>query len=682
MPVTQSSAVSSFLLLSFFLSKEMTSDVLSSPKHKIFVDVKVVGVLGCSASGKSTAAHQLAQCLGSPLYPISTDQFFLDEVCAQLGTYDDYRCLDYAKITQWMHILTQPFHYTSCSPSSEEGDAVDLDGSWKGHEAQARDEWCAAMLLRLPDLKPYFRVQAEVSAEDVANASAEFREDLKVLHDDDDADDDSVGDDDSLCAHEAEEAERRANAVFAATTLFPRAPSRQRERLKEAGPSTTSSSLLHRITMYVVWEGFTLLCSAAVNAYVDVAVHVRCDFETACLRRFFRSPRHHLVQHAIRPVQEQRDVDGNSNNNDDDMDEVRRPRSEAAAVVVARVVRQLYRTRIEQMWTVRSRTAQREELLHDILQELREEITDDGDGVAASSCSSLAAGVRTVECLLGAEVFNPPRPGFLNIVVDENNRRAVCAAVCDRTSSGRLCWTDEGTPTLAFQHFWENEFESWLLRASSLSGVSLLSWAALGASSASEDFLCDAGSTNRARGARDERPAFTQNVAHASTTFNPASGDATTTVNSAVEDNFTGRAYVEKTLAERGLQALRQGSTHTTGAAVDKCNSNKNSAGSNAAHEATVPGMPSPSVVAKALAPFYYEFRYWFFFEVLYYDRLLAPLQHHRLRHRSTLNLSVSEVSERRWWTVENGHAVQGKKEEELLQQIQHIATSILSSSC
>ncbi|RNF08421.1 uncharacterized protein Tco025E_07170 [Trypanosoma conorhini] len=63
-------------------------------------NVVLVGVSGCSASGKTTLANRLVELLNSPLRPIGLDDFFDEAMCEALGTWEDPRCIrsgDYAR---------------------------------------------------------------------------------------------------------------------------------------------------------------------------------------------------------------------------------------------------------------------------------------------------------------------------------------------------------------------------------------------------------------------------------------------------------------------------------------------------------------------------------------------------------------------------------------------------------
>ncbi|GET87408.1 hypothetical protein, conserved [Leishmania tarentolae] len=115
----------------------------------------------------------------------------------------------------------------------------------------------------------------------------------------------------------------------------------------------------------------------------------------------------------------------------------------------------------------------------------------------------------------------------------------------------------------------------------------------------------------------------------------------------------------------------------------------------NGAHRTV--GSPAETL-SSALAPFYYEFRYWYAFEVLYFDRIFHPLQAHRLRWRSVVGDSraaLTEVEGRRratgvcgdtkpssavprpWWVVKNGRDVHGQDAGELWAQLDRISAAI-----
>ncbi|CCD14741.1 unnamed protein product [Trypanosoma congolense IL3000] len=62
---------------------------MASPRAQVVV----VGVWGCSASGKSIIASQLSSMLESPLLPLTMDSFFDEGECERLGVWEDPRCL-------------------------------------------------------------------------------------------------------------------------------------------------------------------------------------------------------------------------------------------------------------------------------------------------------------------------------------------------------------------------------------------------------------------------------------------------------------------------------------------------------------------------------------------------------------------------------------------------------------
>ncbi|ESS65463.1 hypothetical protein TCDM_06183 [Trypanosoma cruzi Dm28c] len=67
-----------------------------SPKRHVVM----IGVSGCSGSGKTVLANRLVELLNSPLRPIAVDDFFDEATCEALGTWEDPRCIrsrDYAR---------------------------------------------------------------------------------------------------------------------------------------------------------------------------------------------------------------------------------------------------------------------------------------------------------------------------------------------------------------------------------------------------------------------------------------------------------------------------------------------------------------------------------------------------------------------------------------------------------
>ncbi|KPI84718.1 hypothetical protein ABL78_6240 [Leptomonas seymouri] len=602
----------------------MSTPASTSTTHLVAVDVKVVGVVGCSASGKSTTAHLLAQCLHSPLHPISTDHFYLEDVCAELGTYDDYRCLDYTKIADWMRRMK---HISQLECRTTTGGASD------DSEANVRDAWCAELRSQLPGVASYLR---STTGRTILREKDGSRSNVAELRRERRTEDDDLADDVSLCAHEAEEAERRANADASTALLLSSSDANDCDGELRRRVSAPRSSF----TVYVVWEGFRLFCGASVNALIDYAVQVQCDPETACLRRFFRSPRRHMVQHAIQPV----DDDAGSTEGCVEAEKRHRDR----AIVVARVVKQLSRSRTQQMWAVRSREPQRLALRYDLLTEMQRDMQGYGEGDAAADACEI------VEQLLAPTVYNPPRPQVLRGTTDKTSAdtRGECNGNCG--SNDDAYWTPEGVPTRAFQHFWETTFELQLSNSMSLSDSNALSWAALSAHVGEE---VESASELLSPG---------DNAGH-----HAAASLATRSIDAAVDANITGKLYVEMVLAERGLQALtlEPSCTATAAGGCDKANQ----------ESFCLSSPPSAASIAKALVPFYYEFRYWFFFEVLYYDRLLAPLQRHRLQHRFQRDRPAAASTVRLWWVVDNGRALQGKAQEDLLHHTQRVAASILA---
>ncbi|GET87409.1 hypothetical protein, conserved [Leishmania tarentolae] len=209
---------------------------------KVDVTVKLIGIIGCSASGKSTVAHQLVSRLDSPLHPISTDNFFSDEVCAQLGTYEDYRCINYDAVAQWMSVLVRAVPTVSVSvleegcalssssasgaSSADANAAMRLPRDW---EDRVHEAWWEEIVLHLPEVgkyrraAPYATSAAKASTSVGTAAAAPAAQCGSTLaeatftgaHPHDGLSDND--EDLSLCAHEAEEEDRRRISVSALT---------------------------------------------------------------------------------------------------------------------------------------------------------------------------------------------------------------------------------------------------------------------------------------------------------------------------------------------------------------------------------------------------------------------------------------------------------------------------------
>ncbi|KAK7198797.1 hypothetical protein NESM_000845300 [Novymonas esmeraldas] len=569
------------------------------------IHVQLIGVVGCSASGKSTVAHHLACQLRSPLHPISTDAFFSD-VYEQLGTFEDARCIDYAAMARWMQVMVHAV--PTVSVTCRDNACAAASASSLALEHRAQRAWWAQMRVHLPEAESYARVDpgSALDGTSVSTCCAAST-------------DDGEGSDVSLHAHEAEDAELRQRC-----TAFPAAAAAA--TVTGTGADAVALTRRHRpVTVYVVWEGFTLLCSRLVNAHIDCAIHVRCDAETACLRRFLRSPRRHLLQH----------VAAHSPTAESEVDEARRA---THATIVSRVVRQTYQSRILKMWRTRAHESHRLSLAAALAEEMR--LDDDAATLSRSvdsSCASPATptsphAVQDALRLLEATCFNPPRPRGA-----ASASPAQHAVSCDG-EDGSQCWTADGMPTLQFQRFWETDFDSWLAAQSTAAGA--LAWASLSRSGA------------QAVDCSDEVP-------HASPADGRGGLHSSTAPTSVVE---TDEVYVRRVLAERARLALQQ----------QICPSDAAPAGDDGA-------------LSSALMPFYHEFRYWFFFEVLFYDRVYRPLQAHRLRWRSAAaaatggaNTSVCDALRRRWWTLDNGRGAQGRDGDVLAERVEGIAMELL----
>nr|CCM15059.1 hypothetical protein, conserved [Leishmania guyanensis] len=719
----------------------------------IAIEVKLIGVVGCSASGKSTVAHHVASRLDSPLHPISTDNFFVDDVCVHLGTYDDYRCIDYDAVTRWMSVLLHAVPMMSMnlleergapalSPATRASSVDDSGGTGRlphDFEERVQEAWWARMRLQLPELDRYRRVAPDVTSATVSSPSAVGAAAVTAAQpsstvteascagghaNDGPSDDDS---DASLCAHEAEEEGRRRRRVAAPThtkggvastcdfSLHPWSGTDE-QALHTVAPFS------HYITIYVVWEGITLLCNRLVNSYIDYVIDVQCDLETACLRRFFRTPRRHLSRYVTHASAE-----GCGNG---PQGESKLGQQCARAAVVAGVVRQVYRPRIEQVWSVRSR----EHYRIDIMTALELEMQLDGletlvqaDSCVATSCPACITAHDALD-LLSPFCFNPPRPHCMRKLADADAAKAMSdggngtslqgegceadltpftisdasassATVAERVGNNcSACWSVDGLPTDAFQFFWEREFDDWLAHqqpsaASTAADGAALAWASL-MNSSKEGLAAYAAH-------RADKQQHDVNDGCSAVSPSP--------LTLPVEE--TGVAYVNQMLMHYGRLALLQslfrdgrvdapsspGAPHVggKGAAADDLGPALQLAMCRDHHTAAVPAQ----TLSSALAPFYYEFRYWFFFEVLYYDRLFRPLQAHRLRWRSVVGDSGAASADedcgrsgksgncgatcppcavpRLWWVLRNGRDVQGQSADELLTQVDHICAAI-----
>ncbi|KEG11131.1 hypothetical protein DQ04_02951090 [Trypanosoma grayi] len=207
--------------------------------------VVLIGVAGCSASGKTTAAHRLAALLHSPLHPIGMDDFFNPKMCEELGTWEDPRCIrvdDYARFISDIRRQLQ------------RGDSADTDPS--DAASDLREVSCVAALMR--------------HQQHDAPTSPASGTDLQELHSDD-----------SLTAHEQEDAQQRHRS--AEIHAAERSDNRNAVCINPANDKT----------VYIVCEGFLLFADPRVTALFDHFVFVDVDDETACLRRFFRTPRRH-----------------------------------------------------------------------------------------------------------------------------------------------------------------------------------------------------------------------------------------------------------------------------------------------------------------------------------------------------------------------------------------------------
>ncbi|KAG5508764.1 hypothetical protein JKF63_05262 [Porcisia hertigi] len=726
----------------------------------VSITVKLVGVVGSSACGKSTLAHQLASRLNSPLYPISTDSFFLDDVCAELGTYEDYRCIDYGAVARWMSALVHAVPRVSVSPPKDSnpsarspgilGSSTDSGATLfrsRHFEASVQDAWWSHMRLHLTELSRYRRLTAEpairtsalatdsivasaaASASPAPNGALSTEAILARAPQNDGVSDNSS--DVSLCAHETEEEDRRRRSVTAST------------KRQQDDDSTTAYSFLglrggadeeaphavfpvsHHVIIYVVWEGITLLCNRSVNSFIDYGIAVECDLETACLRRFFRSPRRHLVQRVIDGLAE--------GYGDTPQDEAHWRQRREQASVLARIVRQVYRPRIEKLWSTRSRERYRAELGIALEQEMRLDGLDAFAGVNCSTPTSSSAcfTLRDALHLLSPSCFDPPRPHCLYRPVHAGLRNAMAdidtgttsplpAGHCDATdaqlaisvttasssvTAGQIgeysstCWSPDGLPTAAFQIFWEREFDDWLKQSSSSSSPAPIGAAALGWASLTHNGTRDISRSTAQPVDQQQRRDLSGGL-----------GAASPPQWSAFFDD-SGVAYVNRILEERVRLILLQSSPRGERAVEPSCAEAPSTSGivspaENAGHELPLAAgsghnytAVSAETIASALAPFYYEFRYWFFFEVLYYDQVHRPLQAHRLQWRSVLGGEHCASPNRRegscgvgdgcgitgalrdlprpWWTIANGRGVHEMNTDGFIDQIEAISVAI-----
>ncbi|KAG5508930.1 hypothetical protein GH5_06144 [Leishmania sp. Ghana 2012 LV757] len=711
----------------------------------VSISVKLVGIIGCSASGKSTIAHHLACRLDSPLHPISTDNFFFEDVYMQLRTYEDYRCIDYGAVARWMSVLAHAVPTVTVNLVEETGarapaPVVRASGgaAWllpRDWEECVHDAWWAQMLSHLPELGKYRRVapkdtsasKAPAAATAAAAALAQPRSALTEADPAGAYRDDGTSDDDgdaSLCAHEAEEEDRRRRSVAASA-----------QRKKSCGGTSDSPLGLYsgideqapravvpfsrHVTIYVVWEGLTLLCNRLVNSYIDYAIEVQCDPETACLRRFFRTPRRHLARYLIRSPA--------SDDKSGPKEELQRRQQRVQAAVVAGVVRQVYRPRIEEVWAVRSREQQRTDLMAALEREMRLDGWESFAHVASSTASSSPASIMACDALdlLSPSCFDPPRPSCTRKLAHADAAKALCdggsgthlqgengdaeatrrthlgasaslaAAAEQAGNDGSACWSADGLPTRAFQIFWESEFDDWLTATTLLSptaaaaaggGGAALVWASL--TRCHRDILC-------AHRADEQRCGVTDRLSRPSPRqLTPSTDEG-------------GGAYVSRMLVQCGRLALLQSSSRGERAVALSSSQGRSTAckgafavglglerqlGEDDGYSTTG---PSAETITSALAPFYYEFRYWFYFEVLYYHRIFCPLQAHRLRWRSVVGATdavpangegrsggCGDTSARRsvprpWWTMKNDRGVRGEDADELLTQVECISAAI-----
>ncbi|KAG5481979.1 hypothetical protein LSCM1_05691 [Leishmania martiniquensis] len=707
----------------------------TSTTDAINVDIRIqqIGIVGCSASGKSTVAHHIACSLGSPLHPISTDSFFLDDTYRRLRTYEDFRCIDYDAVARWMSILAHAVPTVVVSLRDEDAacasaPATKLSGgaaspSQRDWEELVHEAWWAQIVLHLPESSKHRRVAPEgtwstkaprtamgAAAAPAQPSSAHVEADPAGSH----RSDWSSGDDGdaSLGAQEAEEDGRRRRSVAAST--------QRKERCGQTGSlppslhSGTDAPAPHavvpfacHVTIYVVWEGLTLLCNRLVNSYIDYAIDVQCDAETACLRRFFRTPRHHLAVHLVF------DTAWDDQHGPTDEAQLRQQRVRAAAV--AGVVRQVYRRRIEQMWFVRSREQQRTDLMTALEQEMQLDGWESLAHLASSTTTSSPACVAARDALhlFSPLCFEPPRPSCMRQRAHADAAKALCDGVRGAHLQGggvgaeatpekaesdvsAHCWSADGLPTRAFQSFWESECGDGLTRMwsspTTAAGAAALQWVSLA--------HCDEEAVGVHAGLQaDEEKRHAGGGPRAMSPSQPT-----------LSANEAGAAYVNRMLAQRGRLALLQSSSCRERAAAPS-SSEACSTGAKGAFAVELGLEPqlaeddgdscmaaSAATISSVLAPFYYEFRYWFYFEVLYYHRVCRPLQLHRLQWRSMVGDRDAEPTSREgrsgegggcgdpsapravprpWWTIWNGRDVRGESSDELLTQVAYVSAAI-----
>lgn len=527
------------------------------------LEVKLVAVVGISASGKSTAAHGLARCLHSPFFPFSLDSFFDEQRCLELGTYEDWRCIASEKVVRWLRrmkqccTLSMPVTWKDGRRVVHRKDAVE---AWRRGVVQDLPEAAALVPPEVfdgPSTEPSGVVGTVMTSSPVLIPEAVYTE-VEEVEEEEAVEDADAHDSCSLAAHEEEDAARR--------------------RLPGSSPSVSSVAYVEVkastpavVEVFVVWEGINLLGDAVVSDLFDLTVLVSCDAETACLRRFFRSPRRRLLQHLNTTERLQTAMT-------------------ASQRTAALLKRSSYRPRIAALLESRLAEGHRASLTA----ALRQEILRDGSSVVEGLWSD------EMEPLLQPSLYNPPLPGPMKTMLSQ--------APLSAGEDGEL-WQESGAPTAAFQLFWTVTFPREVLPKHPA-----LKWAAIGHSSEADE--------TQMRGS---------NATH-----------------EAVQN---GTIFIQQKLAELGRRAMAK--TPTT----VRLDEEVASAVVSPPLPGSVNGLLSDAVIAEGLSPFYYEFRYWFMFEVMFYAHLLRPLQRYRLAHFGE-NLDCHGVA-----TLAREDAVKGREE-------------------
>ncbi|CBH11385.1 hypothetical protein, conserved [Trypanosoma brucei gambiense DAL972] len=199
--------------------------------------VVLIGVSGCSASGKSLVSSRLAAMLGSPLFPVAMDSFFDEDECERLGVWEDPRCLRAAEYTQCVATIRALIEQYGVA---------------------------AAPLHTVKDAAQFLRFEASSAVSHPPMRESAVSYTVK-----------SYGEASKKCVSEAN------NIVLSSLCM--------NDACVAGNAADGTDVALEKV--FIVCEGFLIFGYPELCNMFDFFVFVHSDNETACLRRFFRGSR-------------------------------------------------------------------------------------------------------------------------------------------------------------------------------------------------------------------------------------------------------------------------------------------------------------------------------------------------------------------------------------------------------